>query len=64
MGLSDGTPLCALVVVKMLNDAGEVIYQARTTDGLAAVEALGMAEFARVKLRELLTNSGEYADDE
>jgi hypothetical protein len=46
-------PLAALVVVKCLVEDG-VTYQARATDGLSTVEAMGMAELAVLRLREAL----------
>jgi hypothetical protein len=50
-------PVAALVVVKSFDadaDAG-VCYLVRATEGLSAVEALGMADYAVVRLREALT---------
>lgn len=45
--LPDGvTPLAAVVVVKGLDEDGDVAYYSRSTDGLMTVEAYGMLGFA------------------
>lgn len=49
--IADITPLCALVVVKGLDEDGHVVYCTGATDGLKSVECLGMAEYAVLKLK-------------
>jgi hypothetical protein len=44
-------PLSAFVVVKALDEDGDVVYLTGATHGLHSVECLGMAEYAAVKLR-------------
>ena len=44
-------PLSAFVVVKALDDDGEIMYLAGATEGLNSVECLGMAELAVIKLK-------------
>lgn len=50
------TPLCGFVVIKALDDEGEVGYFTAATHGLKSVECLGMAEFAVLKLQHGLTS--------
>lgn len=45
-------PESALVVIKALDNNGTVTWRARSTEGLTAVEALGIANFARKKLED------------
>jgi hypothetical protein len=40
------TPLAALVVLKALDNEGDVVYLARATEGLSSVECLGMAHYS------------------
>lgn len=49
--INTATPLCALVVVKALNEDGHEQYYTAATGGLKSVEALGMAEYAVLKLK-------------
>lgn len=44
-------PVNALVVVKGLDEDGDVCYATAATEGLSAIECLGMAEYAALKLR-------------
>jgi hypothetical protein len=44
-------PISALVVVKALDEDGNVVYLTGATAGLLSVECLGMAEYAILKLR-------------
>jgi hypothetical protein len=44
-------PLCAFVVVKALDQDGEIRYLTGATGGLQSVECLGMAEYAALRLR-------------
>ena len=47
MNMPDGvTPLSALVVMKVLDEGGNVRYFAVATEGLMTVEALGMVRYA------------------
>jgi hypothetical protein len=57
--LPEGTPLAALVVLKYLGEAGQYLYTASCTEGLSAVEALGMAALAEIRLTDLLTEDDE-----
>ena len=50
----DVTPLAALVIVKALDEDGDVAYYCKATEGLSSVEALGMAGYADVKLRSVV----------
>jgi hypothetical protein len=51
-----GQPIAALVVVKSFDPDSEagVCYQVRATDGLSTVEALGMADYAVLRLSNSL----------
>jgi hypothetical protein len=51
----DGTPLCGFLVVKMLDDEGEVCFAAVATEGFTSVECLGLARWAVLKLEHGLT---------
>jgi hypothetical protein len=44
-------PLCGFIVVKGLDEDGEVVYCTAATEGLQSVECLGMAEYAVLKLK-------------
>lgn len=44
-------PICGFVVIKALDEDGDVRYLTGATDGLQSVECLGMAEYAVLKLR-------------
>jgi hypothetical protein len=44
-------PLCGFVVVKALDEDGDVCYLTAATHDLESVECLGMAEYAALKLR-------------
>jgi hypothetical protein len=48
-------PLCGFVVIKGLDEDGEVGYYTAATEGLLSVECLGMAEYAMLKLRHGIT---------
>ena len=48
-------PLSAFVVVKALDEDGDLVYLTGATDGLHSVECLGMAEYAAARLRAGLT---------
>lgn len=48
-------PIAAMVVLKSLEGDGEIAYRTLTTDGLTAVEALGMADFAKIQYRDMIT---------
>jgi hypothetical protein len=50
-----GQPLAAVVIVKILDEDGEVDYATGATEGLMSVEALGMARYAQLKLERGLT---------
>jgi hypothetical protein len=58
-----GQPVAALVVVKLLEEAG-VRYCARATDGLTSVEALGMARTAMLKLERGILKEDLGDDDD
>jgi len=60
-----GQPVAALVVVKSFDPDGEagVSYQVRATDGLSTVEALGMADYAVLRIRDGLSRHGKDDDD-
>jgi hypothetical protein len=47
-------PLCGMVVVKALDEHGDLVYLTGATEGLTSVECLGMARFAAVKLEAVL----------
>lgn len=47
-------PLGALVILKVLDDDGDVAYMIRSTDGVSLVESLGMASFANVCIKNIL----------
>jgi hypothetical protein len=50
-----GTPLEAVVIVKMLNGNGDIAYVASATAGLKDVEALGMLHYARLRMETGMT---------
>jgi hypothetical protein len=49
-------PVAVLVIVKCFDPDSEVgvCYQVRSTEGLSTVEALGMADYAGLRLRKAL----------
>jgi hypothetical protein len=51
-----GQPVAALVIVKTFDEDSEVgvCYQVRATGGLSTVEALGMADYAVIRISEAL----------
>jgi hypothetical protein len=53
------TPLSAMVVVKGLDENGEVMYCTGATESLKSVECLGMAELAVAKLKRGLMEAME-----
>lgn len=56
-----GQPVAALLVVKTFDGDSEVgvCYQVRATGGLSTVEALGMADYAVLRIRDGLSRHGE-----
>ena len=48
-------PIAAFVIVKALDEDGDLVYLAGATEGLPTVECLGMAEYAVLRLRHGLT---------
>jgi hypothetical protein len=60
-GIAACQPICGLVVVKALDEDGEVRYFTAATDGLKSVEAIGMARLAVLKLERGLTE--DFSDD-
>jgi hypothetical protein len=48
-------PLCGLVIIKALDEDGEVAYMTAATPDLMTVECLGMARYAVLKLENGLT---------
>ena len=54
-------PLAAFIVVKALDEDGDIRYLTSATEGLQSVECLGMAEYAALRLRTGLVSrmSGE-----
>jgi len=53
-------PLCGFIVIKALNEDGEVCYLTAATSGLKSVECLGMVRYAELKLeRGLMTDLDE-----
>ena len=59
-----GQPVAALVIVKTFDGDSEigVCYRVRATGGLSTVEALGMADYAALRLREGLRRRLEDDD--
>jgi hypothetical protein len=57
--ITTAQPLCGLVIVKALDEDGEVVYLTAATDGLKSVECLGMAEYAVLRLKHGLTRGME-----
>jgi len=55
------TPLSGFVVVKALDEDGDLCYFTAATSGLTGVECLGMAELAVLKVKRSL---GRLLDDE
>ena len=60
-----GQPVAALVIVKTFDETSEVgvCYQIRATGGLSTVEALGMADYAVIRISDGLRRAGEASDD-
>ena len=52
--LPNGTPLAALVILKYLDEDGDVTYAVSATEGVSMVESLGMNGFADLRIRERL----------
>ena len=52
--LPNGTPLAALVILKYLDEDGDVTYAVSATEGVSMVESLGMNGFADLRIREQL----------
>ena len=44
-------PICGLIIVKALDEDGNVVYCAAATEGLKSVECLGMVEYTLIKLK-------------
>ena len=44
-------PLSAFIVVKALDEDGDLVYLTAATGGLHSVECLGMADYAAARLR-------------
>ena len=44
--IQDGTPLSAVLVVKMLSEDGTIMFAVRTTESMTLVEILGMLRYA------------------
>ena len=59
-----GHAVAALVIVKTFDESSEigVCYRVRATDGLSTVEALGMADYAVLRIRDGLRR-GDGGDD-
>lgn len=58
----DLQPLSAVVVVKVLDKDGDPAYRVRATEGLLAVEALGMAHYAALRLEMALVDGTTWND--
>lgn len=54
-------PLCAVIMVKALNEDGHVCYLSRATTGLTSVEALAMVRYTQLKLEHGLI--AEFDDE-
>lgn len=52
--ITTAQPLAAVIVVKVLDEDGDLCYLTGATDGLTTVECLGMTEFAVLKLKHAL----------
>jgi hypothetical protein len=48
-------PLCGMLIVKGLDEQGNVCYATAATGALSTVECLGMARYAVLKLERALT---------
>lgn len=58
-----GTPLEAVVIVKMLNADGEMAYVTSATPDLKDVEALGMLRYAQLRMEVgMTTRMGDEAE--
>lgn len=56
-------PLCAVIMLKALNQDGRVCYLSRATAGLTSVEALAMVRYAELRLEHGLL-AGMDGEDE
>lgn len=52
--IATAQPLAAFVVVRALDEAGELVYLTGATAGLPTVDCLGMADYAIEKLKHAL----------
>ena len=55
--VADCQPLCGFVVIKALDEDGDVCYLTAATPDLESVECLGMAEYAVLKLKRGLARA-------
>ena len=55
-------PLSAFIVVKALDEDGELCYLTGATEGLHSVECLGMAEYAAARLKRALADRHQGDD--
>lgn len=61
--ISTAQPLSGFVVIKALDEDGDVCYLTAATDGLTSVECLGMAEYAALRLRQGIARRLEDEDE-
>lgn len=52
--IATAQPLAAFIVVRALDDEGELVYLTGATAGLPTVDCLGMADYAIEKLKHAL----------
>lgn len=60
--ITTAQPLSAFIVVKALDEDGNLVYLTGATDGLHSVECLGMAEYAAARLRKGLADRAAGGD--
>lgn len=57
-------PVCGLVIIKALDENGEIVYFSAATDGLKSVECLGMVEYTSLRLKHGLMQALEEEEEE
>lgn len=62
--LAQGQPVGALVIVKYLDQDGDVCYSPRATDMLGAVEAMGMLRYSQLMFEKGFMEACAAGDDD
>lgn len=57
-------PIAALVVVKCMEPNGELSYRIMTTDGVSAIEVMGMADLVQIHYTDMIRSATVYRDSD